>query len=253
MSVPTNQTWNPEQYAEKARFVSDLGMPVVALLAPRAGEAILDLGCGDGPLTRKLADLGCNVIGVDASSEMIAAACALGLDARVMDGHALQFDGEFDAVFSNAALHWMKEPDKVIAGVWRALKPGGRFVGECGGYGNVAIIAAALEASLATRGIDARTVNPWYFASAEEYKSRLQQNGFAVEKITLIPRPTPLPGHMVEWLETFAKSFAAALPVSERASFLDEVAESCRASLCDANGNWTADYVRLRFSAVKAH
>ncbi|MDB5771181.1 MAG: methylase, partial [Burkholderia sp.] len=109
------------------------------------------------------------------------------------------------------------------------------------------------EASLATRGIDARTDNPWYFASAEEYKRRLQHNGFEVEKITLIPRPTPLPGHMVEWLETFAKSFAAALPVSERASFLDEVAESCRASLCDANGNWTADYVRLRFSAVKAH
>jgi 2-polyprenyl-3-methyl-5-hydroxy-6-metoxy-1,4-benzoquinol methylase len=108
----TNQAWNSQQYSEHARFVSDLGMPVVALLAPLRGERILDLGCGDGPLTKQLLDLGCKVVGVDASSEMIDAAKALGLDARVMDGQTLQFDGEFDAVFSNVALHWMKQPEK---------------------------------------------------------------------------------------------------------------------------------------------
>jgi trans-aconitate methyltransferase len=250
--MSTNQTWDPRQYSEEARFVSSLGMPVVDLLAPRSGEHILDLGCGDGPLTQKLADLGCRVVGVDASPEMIAAARALGLDARVMDGHALEFDSEFDAVFSNAALHWMTEPDKVIAGVWRALKPGGRFVGECGGYGNVATIAKALEAALARRGIDATTVNPWHFATHDEYKRRLQQHGFVVSTSVLIARPTRLPGHVVGWLETFAKKFTAALPASQRSAFLEEVAASCRPALCDADGKWTADYVRLRFSAVKA-
>ena len=124
------QTWDPDRYARNARFVADLGAPVVELLAPRAGERILDLGCGDGVLTAKLASLGCHVIGVDASAQQIDAARKLGLDARVMNGEALDFDSEFDAVFSNAALHWMRDPAKVIAGVHRALTPHGRFVGD---------------------------------------------------------------------------------------------------------------------------
>src|SRR6266705_5788747 len=128
--MSTTQTWDANRYSENARFVSDLGMPVVELLAPRAGERILDLGCGDGSLTTKLVELGCQVVGVDASPAMVAAAQALGLDARVMDGQSLPFAQEFDAVFSNAALHWMPQVDTVIAGVWRSLKPGGRFVGE---------------------------------------------------------------------------------------------------------------------------
>lgn len=251
MAVTENQTWNPDQYADKARFVSDLGMPVVELLAPLAGERILDLGCGDGPLTKKLVDLGCSVVGVDASPQMIEASNKLGLDARVMDGHALNFDSEFDAVFTNAALHWMKQPDQVIAGVWRALKPGGRFVGECGGSGNVATIVKALETALARRGIDAAPFNPWYFASDAEYRNKLEAQGFIVNSIALIPRPTPLPGNITGWLETFAQSFTAALSISERAAMLQEVADLCRPKLCDPEGNWVADYVRLRFSAVK--
>src|SRR5947208_16977670 len=136
MTVTAHQTWSPEQYAQQARFVSDLGMPVVELLAPRAGERILDVGCGDGSLTKKLVELGCQVVGVDASPAMVAAAQAVGLDARVMDGQSLPFEQEFDAVFSNAALHWMPRSEVVIAGVWRSRKPGGRFVGECGSAGN---------------------------------------------------------------------------------------------------------------------
>src|SRR5579862_761228 len=123
-----DQTWNPQDYDQNARFVTDLGMGVVELLAPKSGERILDLGCGDGVLTKKLLDFGCQVVGVDASPEFIVAARTLGLDARLMDGQALTFNGEFDAVFSNAALHWMKQLEKVIDGVFRALKPGGRFV-----------------------------------------------------------------------------------------------------------------------------
>ena len=133
--MTSRQSWSPERYARNARFVSDLGMPVVELLAPRSGERILDLGCGDGALTKKLVDLGCEVVAVDGSAAQVEGARALGLDARVMDGERLDFDAEFDAVFSNAALHWMKRADSVIDGVWRALRPGGRFAAECGGHG----------------------------------------------------------------------------------------------------------------------
>jgi trans-aconitate methyltransferase len=245
------QSWDPERYARNARFVSDLGGPVVDLLAPQPGERILDLGCGDGTLTRKLADLGCHVVGVDGSPPQIDAARSLGLDARVMDGERLAFAGEFDAVFSNAALHWMKRADQVIDGVWRALRPGGRFVAECGGLGCVDTIVAALDRALSRRGVDIRTVNPWYFPSADDYGARLRARGFAVRSIALFPRPTPLPGDVTEWLETFAESFTNVLPASSRASFLGEVQEMLRPDLCDAEGRWTADYVRLRFAADK--
>ena len=245
------QTWDPERYARNARFVADLGMPVVDLLAPRAGERILDLGCGDGVLTEKLVAMGCHVVGIDGSAAQVAAARARGLDVQVMDGEHLTISGAFDALFSNAALHWMKRADAVIAGVWRVLKPGGRFVAECGGHGCVATIATALGAALRRRGIDAARVNPWYFPTAEDYRARLEAQGFTVRSIALIPRPTPLPGDITGWLETFAESFTAALPMAERPAFIDEVREALRPQLCDAEGAWTADYVRLRFAADK--
>src|SRR5271170_390366 len=144
-----NQDWKADRYAQHAHFVPALGAPVLELLKPQTGERILDLGCGDGVLTEKIAASGAAVVGVDAAADMIAAATRRGLDARVMDGGKLEFSSEFDAVFSNAALHWMKrERDAVIAGVYRALKPGGRFVGEMGGHGCVAAITIALIAML---------------------------------------------------------------------------------------------------------
>jgi trans-aconitate methyltransferase len=249
--MDTHTRWDPQQYAAQARFVSDLGLPVVALLAPQAGERILDLGCGDGALTRKLQELGCHVVGVDSSAEMIQAAQALGLDARVMNGHELPFVGAFDAVFTNAALHWMTQPDAVLAGVWRALKPGGRFVGECGGDGNTATVMAALHAALAKRGIEAQRFNPWFFPSVAEYRRLLETHGFVVDTLTLFPRPTPLTGDLTGWLETFTQAFLTALPVSERTIVLAEVSDICRPQLCDADGHWTVDYVRLRFAATK--
>jgi trans-aconitate methyltransferase len=247
----SEQTWDPERYARNARFVSDLGAPVVELLAPRPGERILDVGCGDGVLTERLAALGCEVIGVDGSAAQVAAARARGVDARVVDGQALDFAAEFDAVFSNAALHWMKRADAVIDGVWRALRPGGRFVAEFGGHGCVRTIETALLAALERRGLDARNASPWYFPTDAEYRGRLERRGFRVDWIALIPRPTPLPGDVTGWLETFAESFTALVPVAERPAFVAEVREVLRPALADAAGNWTADYVRLRVAAVK--
>src|SRR5262245_55117120 len=150
----TTQTWHPDRYIRNAGFVAQLGLPVVELLDPQPGERILDLGCGDGWLTEKLVDVGCQVVGVDSSAEQIAAARERGLEAYVIDVRQLTFEAEFDAVFSNATLHWIKQPELVITGAWRALKPGGRFVGEFGGYGNVARIATALHQGLAQRGVD---------------------------------------------------------------------------------------------------
>ena len=249
--MTTQQYWNPERYLQQAAFVAEGGLPVLEWLAPCPGERILDLGCGEGALTEKLVALGCRVVGVDSSPEQVAAARARGIDARVMEGQKLTFTAEFDAVFSNAALHWMKPADAVIAGVWRALKPGGRFVAEFGGEGNVKTIATALHSALARRGIDAAAVNPWYFPKPEAYRQRLERQGFTVSSLTLFPRPTPLPGDIIGWLETFAESFTTLLSDEDRPAFIEEIREALRPALCDPAGHWTADYVRLRFTAVK--
>jgi trans-aconitate methyltransferase len=250
MAIETpSQQWNSSRYGKNARFVSDLGEPVVELLNPQPGERILDLGCGDGALTEKIIARGAEVIGVDGSSDMVAAARKRNIDARVIDAYHLDFVSEFDAVFSNAALHWMKDdPDGVIQGVRRALKPRGRFVAEMGGHGNVAVITVALCATLENYGVkDTETIIPWYFPSPDEYRKRLEHAGFRTEYIELIPRPTPLPTGMRGWLETFAIPLTNSLPQEARAEFMDEVTERLRPVLSDASGHWTADYVRLRF------
>jgi trans-aconitate methyltransferase len=247
----TQQLWNSQTYATNARFVADLGMPVVEWLNPQPGDRLLDLGCGDGALTIKLKNLGCEVVGVDASADLIATARSLGLDAHVMDGHNLAFDRPFDAVFSNAALHWMQQPEQVIAGVTRSLKPGGRFVGEFGGAGNVATIHQALMAGMQALGYDSQSLNPWYFPTPTEYQTQLEAAGFQVTRIELIPRPTPLPTGVRGWLETFANPFTQALPEDERSRFLDTIVKTVQPKLCDPSGQWIADYVRLRFVAIK--
>lgn len=246
--ISAEQTWRADLYAQNARFVADLGAGVLEWLEPQPDERVLDLGCGDGALTVKIREAGANVIGADASPVMVQEARALGLDARVMNGEALTFDAEFDAVFSNAALHWMPDGSAVLDGVRRALKPGGRFVAEFGGKGNVAAIVTAMLAVAERYGLDAGQAMPWYFPTTSEYGALLERHGFTVDRIALIPRPTPLPSQIADWLTTFREPFFAAAG-EQRREVLAAVTDLLAPSLQDESGGWTADYVRLRVAA----
>jgi trans-aconitate methyltransferase len=166
-----------------------------------------------------------------------------------MTAEELRFDREFDAVFSNAALHWVRNHDAMLDGVHRALKPGGRFVAEFGGHGNLAAIQVAIRSTLAHRGWQTNIRR--YYATDSEYAERLTQHGFAVRQISLIPRPTPLPTGLRGWLETFERATLDGIPHGEREAFVREVEALLRSEVCDTQGNWTAHYVRLRFLAHK--
>ncbi|MBC8269096.1 MAG: class I SAM-dependent methyltransferase [Rhodospirillaceae bacterium] len=245
----SRQSWNPEDYERNAGFVSDLGAGAVDLLAPKAGERILDLGCGHGKLTEKLVAMGADVVAIDASAEQVEGARARGLDAHVMNASALAFENQFDAVFSNAVLHWIKDPGSVIEGVKRALIPGGRFVGEFGGAGNVARVALGVERVMEKRGLAIADYWPWYFPSVENYGGHLQAAGLTLGHMELFARPTPLPGDIIGWLETFGESFITAIPKAEQKTFLQDVRDDLAPDLKDDQGVWSVDYVRLRFQA----
>lgn len=253
MSVNASSRWSPTDYAANAAFVPALGKAVVELLAPKAGERILDLGCGDGVLTEQLVAVGAEVVGVDASQEMIAAAKARGLDARVMDGQALAFDADFDAVFSNAALHWMLDPPAVARGVFRALKPGGRFVGEQGGAGNIAKLRGALREVLVERGYPVPADDPQWYASPAEFRVVYEEAGFTDVEAWLIDRPTPLPSGAAAWYRTFRAGFldSAHVPEAEIDAVTAEAEARAAPALRQPDGRWIADYVRLRFTMRK--
>lgn len=247
------QQWNPADYARNGRFVADLAAPLLLWLDARPGERVLDLGCGDGALSEQIAATGAVVQGFDASAELAAAARARGVPVDLGDAQdGLPYVGQFDAVFSNAALHWMRrDADAVLRAVYQALRPGGRFIAEMGGAGNIAALRGALYDALAARGVNPARVDPWYFPSVNEYRQRLVAAGFEVVQIESYPRPTPLPGDVAGWLRTFAQAFLSALPGAAHAAVLEEMREALRPHLCDARGTWTADYVRLRFIAHK--
>jgi SAM-dependent methyltransferase len=252
--VNTASRWSPADYAQNAAFVPRLGDAVLQLLDPQPAELILDVGCGDGALTERIAQAGANVIGLDASSEMIEAARARGIDAFVADAEAMDLErfGQFDAVFSNAALHWMLDPDAVATGIFKALRPGGRFVGEMGGKGNLATLRGALRDELTARGYAMPARDPAWYASVEEFTRLYHVAGFEEVRAQLIERPTPLPGGVAAWVRTFRAGLmdVAMVPEWERADIGAAVEARLRPALFK-DGVWCADYVRLRFSMRK--
>ena len=241
--------WDAARYVNEASFVPEMAASLVEVLAPQPGESVLDLGCGDGALTARIAAAGATVLGIDSSAEQLALAHARGLPVARQDAHALPYTARFHAVFSNAALHWMREPARVIAGVARALKPGGRFVAEMGGAGNIGAIVTALESGLRARGIDPAPINPWYFPTPAAYARLLEDAGLVLRSLQYFERPTPFARDVGDWLSLMAVPFLAA--VADPAKLVDDVRECLRPQLLDDAGVWQLDYVRLRFVAVK--
>ena len=259
MTVNSSSRWSPADYAVNAAFVPALGAPALALLDPQPGELILDVGCGDGSLTSQIAAAGARVIGLDASPEMVEAARARGVDAFVADAQALDLEGQaarfghFDAAFSNAALHWMLDPDAVASGIFAVLRTGGRFVGEMGGEGNLAILRNGIRDELGERGFQMPDSDPQWYPNVAEFSRLYSCAGFTEIHATLIPRVTPLASGVAGWVKTFRGGWLNVVGVPE--GQIDEIAAAVERRLASrlqlADGSWFADYVRLRFSMRK--
>ncbi|HLH24356.1 MAG TPA: methyltransferase domain-containing protein [Chloroflexota bacterium] len=253
---PAANAWDAEAYDRTVSIVTRLGASVLDLLAPKAGLRVLDLGCGTGHLTAQIAAAGAEVMGIDAAPSMIERARALYPHLRFAVGRGEDFtlDAPVDAVFSNAALHWMTRPAAVAACVARALVPGGRFVAEMGGRGNVATVVAALGRALVEEGVPpAAQPRPWYFPSIPEYAALLEQAGFEVTFMHLFDRPTPLddcPHGPADWVRMFGGPFLDAVPPDRRDAVAARVSALVRPTLY-RDGHWIADYRRLRFVAVR--
>lgn len=251
--MPAKTTWDTELYESRHSFVWQYGEGLIDLLAPKPGERILDLGCGTGHLTAKIANAGAQVIGLDASPDMIGQARQNypQLQFTLQDAASFAFDNEFDAVFSNAALHWMLDAAAVTNNVARALKPHRRFVAEFGGHGNVQQILNAIETVIQhhTGSIQPRRT---YFPSIPEYANLLTAAGFEVQLAHLYDRPTPLEGEngMENWIRQFKWYYFEPLPPTQRAVVLADVIAALRPTLY-RDGAWIADYRRLRIVAVK--
>ncbi len=245
------QTWDAAAYASNGRFVADLAGDVLHLLDAKLGERILDLGCGDGALTQRIAATGADVTASDADASMLAAATQRHLKVVQADMRTLPFVNEFDAVFSNAALHWVTDQSAVLHGVHDALKPGGRFVAEMGGHGNIAAIRVALSAVLQRYGVDAEQASTSFYPPERAYRQLLESHGFHVKFMALVPRPTMIASGMDAWLRTFRRGVLACIPDADRESAITSCVKLLEPVLQDEDGMWWADYVRLRFHAMK--
>ncbi|QIK96227.1 class I SAM-dependent methyltransferase [Sphingomonas sp. HDW15A] len=237
--------WDAEAYARVGGFVPTLGQAALELLDPQPGEHILDVGCGDGTLTLKIKQRGADVVGIDNNLSMIAAAKAKGLDVRLMDAAELKFAEAFDAVFSNATLHWVLDKERAARAIWFALKNGGRFAGEMGGEGNLKHLREALDDVLVLHGYGPPTYAANWYPSVEEFVALYEQAGFKDIDARLVERPTPLEHGVAAWVLTFRAGWLdrAGVPPEERQSIADAVADRVQTDV--------ADYVRLRFTMRK--
>ena len=245
----TNQ-WNPNTYNKHTAFVSQLALPVVDLLDPKVGEKILDVGCGEGTLAMEIERRGAKVVGVDMSAEMIEQCQAKGIEAHVGSATNLPYEEAFDAVFSNAMLHWVKDAGTAVQNIAKSLKSGGRFVCEFGGEGNAFHLVNAMQEVFAKHPEFGEFNNPWYFPSVEEYTKLLKSEGFEVKYAKLIPRPTPM-DDIMHWLDIFANGVTEHLNAEQFETFKVECRDILKYKIYSDEGSWMLDYVRLRIDAVK--
>ncbi len=243
-------TWNAEKYGKHADFVPKLAFPLIDLLGDIKGKKILDVGCGDGTLTLELVKRGADVTGIDSSPQMVAASKSKGIKAFVGTVTDMPFDSEFDAIFSNAVLHWVPEAEKALENIAKSLKDGGIFVAEFGGKGNIQSIIQAMEQVFEENPEFGEFKNVWYFPDVNEYKALLEKTGFNVEYIELIPRPTPI-DHIQNWLEIFTNIYTSHLTERQTELFRNRVKELLEDKLYSPENGWIADYVRLRLKAMK--
>jgi SAM-dependent methyltransferase len=240
VTVSTSE-WNAADYARVGGFVAALGEAALDLLDPQPGEHILDVGCGDGTLTEKIVERGATVVGIDNSLDMIGAARAKGLDARLMDAADLKFSEAFDAAFSNATLHWVLDKERAARAIWFALKHGARFAGEMGGEGNLAMLREALDTELVIRGyVPPVEASNWY-ATPDEFAAVYERAGFKEIDARLIERPTVIEHGVAAWVTTFRRGWL------DRAEVPEEERGEIAAAVADRVGSNVADYVRLRF------
>ena len=245
-----SNVWDAERYNKHANFVSNLAMPIVDLLDPKENEKILDLGCGDGTLAVEIEKFNSKVVAVDLSESMVEKTKEKGIKAFVMSAAELTFKYEFDAVFSNAVLHWVKDSDKSIKKIANSLKDKGRFIAEFGGYGNIQILTDTMQEVFRKHTEFGAFNNPWTFPKDTEYKQLLQDNGFNVEYIELIPRPTKI-DDISNWLDVFANGIISHLTQAQQSQFKKEVREILKAKIYSEKDGWVVDYVRLRLKAIK--
>ena len=252
--LPRSQPWDASAYDRAFSYVNVLAASLLEWLAPRSGERILDLGCGTGDLTARIAETGAVVSGFDRDAGMIAQARTKfpSIPFDVRDGHAFALDAPVEAVFSNAALHWMTRADDVIRCVHGALVPGGRFVAEFGAGANVAAPIAALRSAVTARGIDL-PVLPWYFPTPAQHATRVEAGGFEIHRLDYFARPTALADGQTaaDWWRMFGPSVLAQLPADQVDDILRQVDDMLAPQIVDADGRWIIDYVRLRFIAVR--
>ena len=252
----TTANWDAAAYDRNHTYIWTLAQDLVGLLDPQSGERILDLGCGTGHLTKQIADAGATVLGMDSDPAMVQQAQANypGIGFEVKDAADFSYPEPFDAVFSSAVLHWVNQPAWVATNVYKALKPGGRFVAEFGARDNVRAILGAVAEVLRKQGWHrSEPWTPWYFPSVGEYTSLLEAARFTVDYVLRFDRPTKLDGGedgLRNWLEIFRHRLFPELNARESAELAREVEKLLRPTLF-ADGVWTADYVRLRFVARK--
>jgi SAM-dependent methyltransferase len=245
-----NDNWDVSNYQEILKSTPKNGELLLKFLNPQLGEKILDVGCGEGSLTKKIQAHACDVVGIDSSYNMIECAKVNGINAQFLDIRVIQFEEKFDAVFSNATLHWIKEYDVVIANIARALKKGGRFIADFGCSGNTRIIESAIIQSIQNAGYAGQFTNPWHFHSPLDIKSALEHHGLKAENLLNIKQLTIIPNGMRHFLITFAGQFLTSIPQEKHGTILNEAENLMYPYLCN-NGTWYADYSRLWVKAFK--